>query len=132
MAAQYRPRKRATIGIGASFAYALWAARFYLGLDVMTAVKEAKQGFAYKIDSSVLYSCRVVWDDIANHWAAQTRVKESTPPPGEVVRRLCSQGYIITIVSDLTVEATLDGHNLVLSPSDEMSHCQVRVFGQSE
>jgi RES domain-containing protein len=38
----------------------------YLALDVMTAIKEANQGFAHKIEPCVLCSYEVACDDIAD------------------------------------------------------------------
>ncbi|MBL0373611.1 RES family NAD+ phosphorylase [Rhizobium sp. KVB221] len=45
----------------------------YLGLSIMTAVKEANQGFAHRIDPCVLCSYEVDCDDIADLTTEQGR-----------------------------------------------------------
>jgi len=44
----------------------------YLGLTIMTAVKEANQGFAHRIDPCVLCSYEVDCDDIVYHLVPKT------------------------------------------------------------
>jgi len=48
----------------------------YLGLDVMTAVKEANQGFAHKIDPCVLCTYEVACDDIADLRTTEARAEQ--------------------------------------------------------
>jgi len=51
----------------------------YLGLDIMTAVKEANQGFAHKIDPCILCSYEVACDDIADLRTVESRAEHSVP-----------------------------------------------------
>ncbi|MGO4740287.1 RES family NAD+ phosphorylase [Bosea sp. 2KB_26] len=45
----------------------------YLGLSIMTAIKEANQGFAHRIDPCVLCSCEIDCEDIADLTTEQGR-----------------------------------------------------------
>ena len=121
----------------------------YLGLDVITAVKEANQGFAHKINPCVLCSYEVACDDIADLRTAATRDKESVllddlacpwfamlaageePPSWEVARRLFGEGNAGILVPSFASGATGDDHNLVLWRWDENRPHQVRVFDPS-
>lgn len=121
----------------------------YLGLDIMTAVKEANQGFAHKIDPCILCSYEVACDDIADLRTVECRAEHSVqmedlacgwfallaagkePPTWEIVRRLHSEGKAGILVPSFAPGATAEDHNLVLWRWDENPPHQVRVFDPS-
>jgi RES domain-containing protein len=121
----------------------------YLGLDIMTAVKEANQGFAQKIDPCVLCSYEVACDDIADLRTAESRDEHSVqledlacgwfallaagkePPTWEIARRLHREGKAGILVPSFAPGATADDNNLVLWRWDENPPHQVRVFDPS-
>ena len=121
----------------------------YLGLDIMTAVKEANQGFAHKIDPCILCSYEVACDDIADLRTVESRAEHSVqmedlacgwfallaagkePPTWEIVRRLHSEGKAGILVPSFAPGATAEDHNLVLWRWDENPPHQVRVFDPS-
>lgn len=121
----------------------------YLGLDVITAVKEANQGFAHKIDPCVLCTYEVACDDIADLRTAEARAEQlvqmddlacpwfamlaagQEPPSWDVVRRLYGEGKAGILVPSFASGATLEDHNLVLWRWSEDPPHQIRVFDPS-
>jgi RES domain-containing protein len=121
----------------------------YLGLDIMTAVKEANQGFAHKIDPCVLCSYEVACDDITDLRTVESCAEHSVqmedlacgwfaflaagkePPTWEIVGRLHSEGKAGVLVPSFAPGATAEDHNLVLWRWDENPPHQVRVFDPS-
>ena len=121
----------------------------YLALDLMTAVKEANQGFAYKIEPCVLCSYEVAcadivdlrtqagrrknavrFDDMACPWfALLTGNKE--PPSWAIARRLYDEGKAGILVPSFAPGATDKDHNLVLWRWGEEPPHQIRVFDPS-
>lgn len=104
----------------------------YLGLSIMTAVKEANQGFAHRIDPCVLCSyeidCEdvvdltaeqgrgeysVVFDEMACAWA--TALAEGVRPVSwSVYDRLRVQGIVGILVPSFAPGAEIEDRNLVL------------------
>ena len=123
-------------------------AALYLSLDIMTAVKEANQGFAYKIEPCVLCSYEVACEDIVDlRTAARSEpavrfedmacpwfallADGKEPPSWEIARRLYSEGKAGILVPSFASGATVEDHNLVLWRwSDQPPH-QVQVFDPS-
>ena len=104
----------------------------YLSLDPITAIKEANQGFAHKIEPCVLCSydidCAdiadlrtdadraehgVVFADMACPWFALLAAGEE-PPSWGVARRLIAEGLAGILVPSFARAATAEDHNLVL------------------
>jgi len=121
----------------------------YLGVDVMTAVREANQGFADKISPCVLCSYEVACDDIADLRTAEARAEHNVrfddmacawfalladgkePPSWGIAQRLYGEGKAGILVPSFAPGATADNHNLVLWRwSAEPPH-QIRVFDPS-
>jgi RES domain-containing protein len=107
-------------------------AALYLGLSLNTAIKEANQGFAHKIDPCVLCSYDVDCDDIADlrddagrarhgvvlddmrcAWFALASAGE-TPPSWEITRKLMGEGFAGILVPIFVNRATAEDQNLVL------------------
>jgi RES domain-containing protein len=104
----------------------------YLSLEIMTAVKEANQGFARKIDPCVLCSYEVACEDIADlrtegacaaegmdfaqlgcAWFASLAAR-TEPPTWPVVRRLVGEGKAGALVPSYVPGAAATEVNLVL------------------
>jgi RES domain-containing protein len=104
----------------------------YLSLTIMTAVREANQGFAFKIDPCVLCSydvdCADVvdlrtgagrkaegasLDDMACGWLAQA-FAGAEPPSWALARRLIAQGAAGMLAPSFAPGAGEGDHNLVL------------------
>ena len=104
----------------------------YLGLTPMTAIKEASQGLAFKIEPLVLCSyevdCADIVDlcdeatleglsatapDLACGWMLMARDGQR-PPTWTLARRLIASGQAGAIVPSFAPGATLDDRNLVL------------------
>lgn len=118
----------------------------YLALDVITAVKEANQGLAHKVDPCVLCSYDVDCEDIADLRTTETRDEQSVrfddiacpwfallteakePPSWEIARRLYGEGKAGILVPSFPPGAAADDHNLVLWRWGESPPHQVRVF----
>ena len=118
----------------------LWGGRFnprgmpalYLSLSISTAVKEANQGFARKIEPCVLCSYDVDCADIADLRHAQTRrrfqvsrramscawfelaARGREPPSWAIARKLMSPGHAGALVPSFVNRATAGDQNLVL------------------
>jgi len=121
----------------------------YLALEVMTAVKEANQGFAHKIEPCVLCSYEVACEDIADLRTPEGRVEHAVrledmacpwfaliaegkePPSWDVVRRLYDAGTAGVLVPSFAPGATAEDHNLVLWRWSDRPPHQVRVFDPS-
>jgi len=121
----------------------------YLALDPITAIKEANQGLAHKIEPCVLCSYEVDCDDIADlstdegrrshgvEWGVMdcawfaflTDGKE--PPSWPVVRRLRDRNFAGVLVPSFAPGATEADRNLVLWQwTDRLPH-SVTVFDPS-
>lgn len=104
----------------------------YLALDIMTAVKEANQGFAHRIDPCVLCSydvdCEDIVDlrDMAGRTDAGVRLEDMAcawmsftttgkrPPSWLVHERLSAEGVAGVLVPSFAPGAEHGDHNLVL------------------
>jgi RES domain-containing protein len=104
----------------------------YLALTVMTAVKEANQGFAHRIDPCILCSYDVDCDDIADLRAETGRRKHAVfiddmacawatalsenerPASWDIYDRLRIKGFVGILVPSFASGAEEDDHNLVL------------------
>ena len=118
----------------------------YLGLTNLTAVKEANQGLAFKIQPCVLCSYEVDCEDIADLRTERERaaldvrledmacawfsfLADGKPPPSwEVVRQLLKAGHAGVLVPSFAPGAGEDDHNLVLWRWGESPPHSVRVF----
>jgi len=122
----------------------------YLSLSIETAVKEANQSFAFKIDPCVLCSYDVDCADIADlrtdagraiHNATLTDMTCSwfsyisngeKPPSWRVAERLISDGHAGILVPSFAPRRTLADQNLVLWRWSDHAPHQVRVFDPSD
>lgn len=104
----------------------------YLGLTIMTAVKEANQGFAHRIDPCVLCSYEIDCEDVANLTMEQGRKEFSVgfdemacawatslaegdrPVSWSVHDRLRTQGIVGILVPSFAPGAEIEDRNLVL------------------
>jgi RES domain-containing protein len=121
----------------------------YLALDPLTAIKEANQGFAHKIEPCVLCSYDVDCDDIvdlrddeargahgvsaedlsAGWFSCLARGRE--PPSWRIARQLIAERAAGVLVPSYAPRATLADQNLVLwAWSDHPPH-KVAVFDPS-
>jgi RES domain-containing protein len=121
----------------------------YLALHPMTAIKEANQGFAHKIEPCTLCSYEVVCDDIADlrtsEGLAEHAVKFADiacpwfsllaegkePPSWDIARRLHGRGKAGILVPSFAPGATTDDHNLVLWRWNDHPPYRVQVFDPS-
>jgi RES domain-containing protein len=121
----------------------------YLSLEVLTAIKEANQGFARKIDPCVLCSYDVACEDIADlrteadcaaanvafadldcSWFALLAAGRE-PPTWPMVRRLFAAGRAGVLVPSYAPGAVAGDHNLVLWRWGEHDPHRVRVYDPS-
>lgn len=121
----------------------------YLGLSIMTAVREANQGFAYRIDPCVLCSYEIDCEDIADLTTRQGRAEHSVDPDalscawaaaladGErpaswsIYDRLHARGVAGILVPSFAPGAEADDLNLVLWDwGPDLPHA-VKVFDPS-
>lgn len=104
----------------------------YLALDISTAVLEANQGFAHKIDPCTLCAYDVDCDDIADLRGESGRKRHAamladmecawlmlaraglTPPSWAIATRLIGEGFAGVLVPSLARRARADAYNLVL------------------
>ncbi|HEX4079549.1 MAG TPA: RES domain-containing protein [Rhizomicrobium sp.] len=104
----------------------------YLALSISTAIKEANQGFAHKIEPCVLCSYEVDCDDIADLRHAPDRIRFHVtaddlscawfelaaeghdPPSWSVARKLTGAGLAGALVPSFVNRAVADDQNLVL------------------
>jgi RES domain-containing protein len=121
----------------------------YLALSVMTAIKEANQGFAHKIEPCVLSSYEVVCDDIADLRTPEGRAEHHVsledmacpwfsflaqgrePPSWEIARRLYGECQAGILVPSFAPGATADDRNLVLWRWSDRPPHRVQVFDPS-
>ncbi len=121
----------------------------YLALDPVTAIKEASQGFAHKIEPCVLCSYDVDCDHIVDLRTAEHRAEQHVPfedmacawftvladgkepPTWQIARRLLSDGCAGILVPSFAPGATEADHNLVLWTWSEGPPHQVAVFDPS-
>jgi RES domain-containing protein len=121
----------------------------YLALTIMTAVKEANQGFAYRIDPCVLCSYDVDCDDIVDlrtsaDWAAAEIDHEDMacawmdflaegkrPPSWTICERLIAQGAAGILVPSFAPGADEADQNLVLWRWGEDPPHSVKVIDPS-
>ncbi len=118
----------------------------YLALDLMTAIKEANQGLAHKIEPCVLCAYEVDCDDIADLTTPAGRAahhvefpdlacawftflaERKEPPTWLIVRRLRAAGAAGALVPSFAPGATERDVNLVLWQwADRLPH-RVTVF----
>lgn len=121
----------------------------YLGLSIMTAVKEANQGFAHRIDPCVLCSYEIDCEDIADLTTEEGRAEYRVdlddmscawaialsngdrPASWSVYDRLHGQGVAGVLVPSFAPGAEGDDLNLVLWKwGPDLPH-EVRVFDPS-
>ena len=121
----------------------------YLSLSLMTAIREASQGFVHKIDPSVLCSYDVDCEDIADLRDDQTRVHHGValtdmacawlalatagrdPPSWKIARDLIGEGYAGILVPSFAHRAAADDQNLVLwNWGKDLPH-RIQVFDPS-
>lgn len=119
----------------------------YLGLSVMTAVKEANQGFAHRIDPCVLCSYDVDCADVVDLTSEANRAEVSVttedmscawalakgerPASWAIHDRLAGQGSAGIVVPSFAPGAEADDRNLVLWKwGPDLPH-QVAVFDPS-
>jgi len=99
----------------------------YLGLTIMTAVKEANQGFAHRIDPCVLCSYEVDCDDIVDLTTEEARGEEDMacawamalgdaerPASWSIYDRLRSRHVAGIVVPSFAPSAQDEDRNLVL------------------
>lgn len=121
----------------------------YLALTIMTAVKEANQGFAHRIDPCVLCSYEIDCEDVADLTSEQGRGEYSValedlacawatalssgrrPASWSLYDRLRSQGLAGILVPSFAPGAEIEDRNLVLWDwGSELPH-KVNVFDPS-
>ena len=121
----------------------------YLALGVTTAIREANQGFAHKIEPCVLCCYEVACDGIADLRTPEGLAEHDVnfedmacpwfsllaqgrePPSWNIVRRLYAEGKAGILVMSFAPGATAEDHNLVLWRwSDQRPH-RVQVFDPS-
>jgi len=121
----------------------------YLGLTIGCAIKEANQGFAFKINPCVLCCYEVDCDDIADLRTHAGRTRHGVtladmscpwagdladgrdPPSWAIARRLIAEGGAGVLVPSFAPGANPEDQNLVLWDwSGDLPH-QVRVFDPS-
>jgi RES domain-containing protein len=121
----------------------------YLALGVMTAIKEANQGFAHKIEPCVLCSYEVACDDLADLRTPEGRAEHHVslddmecpwfgllaqgkePPSWDIARRLYDEGKAGILVPSFAPGATVEDHNLVLWRWSHRRPHRVQVFDPS-
>jgi len=121
----------------------------YLSLEILTAIKEANQGFARKIDPCVLCSYDIACEDIADLRTEAASSAEGVafadldcpwfallasgqePPTWPIVRKLFDAGRAGVLVLSYAPGATERDHNLVLWRWGEHDPLRVRVYDPS-
>lgn len=104
----------------------------YLALSIMTAIKEANQGLAYRIDPCVLCSYDVDCEDVVDLRTEEGRLSAGVdfeemacgwmnflaegkrPPSWSIQERLVAQGAAGILVPSFAPGAEMGDHNLVL------------------
>jgi RES domain-containing protein len=121
----------------------------YLGLSIMTAIKEISQGLPHRLDPTVLCSYDVDCDDVFDltteqgrgaaavsatdmdcdwAWALSTGVR---PASWAIYDRLVSRGVAGIVVPSYAIGADVDDRNLVLWDWGPAHPHQVEVFDPS-
>lgn len=144
---------RPTSGEGAAIRGARFNPRgvpaLYLGLSIMTAIKEANHGFAHRIDPCVLCSYDIDCEDIADLSASEGRrsagvmlddlacawalalAEGRRPASWDIHHRLAAQGIAGIVVPSFAPGADDSDRNLVLwNWGPELPH-RVAVFDPS-
>lgn len=121
----------------------------YLGLSIMTAVKEANQGFAHRIDPCVLCSYEIDCEHVADLTTEKCRGKHSVsleemacawatalangdrPASWSVYDQLRARGVAAILVPSFAPGAEADDLNLVLWDWGQDLPHKVRVFDPS-
>jgi RES domain-containing protein len=121
----------------------------YLSLSIEAAIKEANQGFAFKVNPCVLCSYDVDCEDIADlrtdrgrrqHRVAfadlscawfEDLIAGREPPSWTIHRRLAAQGFAGVLVPSFAPGATDTDHNLVLWEWSGGPPHRVNVFDPS-
>ena len=124
-------------------------AALYLSLDLMTAIKEANQGFAFKVEPCVLCSYEVDCEDIADLTSEAERAAHGIdaadmacawfsdlaagrePPSWGIARRLMADGCAGILVPSFAPGAGDADRNLVLWTWSERLPHRVSVFDPS-
>ena len=105
----------------------------YLALDPMTAIKEANQGFAHKIEPCVICTYEINSDDLVDLRTEEARTRgrrsrmrslsapwfsflaeRKEPPQWALVRRSAEHGAAGALVLSFAVGARASDHNMVL------------------
>ena len=121
----------------------------YLGLTIECAIREANQGFAFKINPCVLCCYDVDCDDIADLRTDASRTRHGVtladlncpwaadladgrdPPSWDVARRLIAKGRAGILVPSFALTASPEDQVLVLWHCSAARPRQVRVFDPS-
>ena len=121
----------------------------YLALNLITAVKEANQGFAHKIEPCVLCSYQVDCEDVVDLRTDEARAEHGVrlddmacawfsflgegkePPSWQIARHFIAEGKAGMLVPSFAPGATADDQNLVLWSWSERAPRQVAVFDPS-
>lgn len=121
----------------------------YLGLSIMTAVKEANQGFAHRIDPCVLCSYEVDCENVADLTTEEGRAEHAVdfaemscawafalasgdrPASWAVYDRLSTRGFAGILVPSFAPGAEVDDRNLVLWAWGPQLPHKVTVFDPS-
>jgi RES domain-containing protein len=121
----------------------------YLSLDPITAIKEANQGLAHKIEPCVLCSYEIDCADIADLSTEEGRARDlvewadiacawfgflaagKDPPSWGVVSRLRDRGCAGILVPSFAPGATMNDRNLVLWDWGKHAPHRVAVFDPS-
>lgn len=121
----------------------------YLGLSIMTAIKEISQGFPHRLDPTVLCSYDVDCDDVIDLTTEQGRAAASVstsdmacdwawtlalgdrPVSWSIYDRLVSQGAAGIVVPSYAPGADAEDRNLVLWDWGPALPHQVEVFDPS-
>jgi RES domain-containing protein len=125
------------------------ASALYLALDPMTAIKEANQGFANKIEPCVICTYEIDCDDLVDLTTEEGRFEvgasleilgaawfsfladRKEPPQWGLVRRLRGAGAAGALVPSFVVGARASDRNLVLWDWGPSSPHKVLVFDPS-
>jgi RES domain-containing protein len=124
-------------------------ATLYLARDPMTAVKEANQGFAHKIEPCVLCSYDVDCEDVVDLATDEGRASHGVaaqdmaigwfsflaegrePPSWRLARRLMKEGAAGALVPSYATGATAQDRNLVLWDWGAQRPHKIAVFDPS-
>jgi RES domain-containing protein len=121
----------------------------YLSLTIAGAIKEANQGFAFKIEPCVLCSCDVdcakiadlrtdagrnrhgaTFKEMACAWFLEA-ARGAEPPSWRIANRLMAMGHAGILVPSFAPGAGPDDHNLVLWRWGARRPHKIRVYDPS-